>query len=702
MKRIILIIMIFLLLACETKQNIVKDVDVDSIANNDTNEIVDKDTNHSLDNFEAGDNWDSKGLEYQGHKSDMNVVTRANKEGILYIDEIYLLNGRYEVSFELLSDIDSEITIELLDDSDSVLYSSLVNDGINEIEYNLSNAVYSAKLQFRFVAKEEISQHLIRNLSIKHPENMIRIHANQVGYQNDNRKVAMFSGMQGNYFMLKRLDDDEIVYIAPLSELSESRYTDEYISQGDFTEFNVSGEYYLESSLGYKSYPFAIDNNVYNDISYDVLNMFTLQRCNYEIPEWFSEDMSHKLCHDIDTKVYTTAEMIDTRGGWHDAGDYGKYLETANKALNDLLIAYLINPDSFDDDMQHLESGNGIVDILDEIKYELDWLFKMQRSDGGVYSRVVTKVFADEVLPENDNGEIYALQVSSASSAGFGSIMALASIAFKDIDNEYASKCLEAAKLAYKYIKATPEFNPALPSEFSAGDYAIGDDNYYRFYLGIALWYATDDKTYLDYAFENIDINDLDYYSIYWNPLLVYPVFIYLDKANSSYKYYDEIYDSFIDYVKGLASATNRDSYRISLNGNYKWGSNQNVADRAMIMFMGHYLSNITELYDAACEHLDYLLGKNTLNYSFVVGHGEQYPKNIHHRITMVKNSEFKGALVGGPNSSLDDPIMKNLYQDNKPGPAKVYLDHEDSYSTNEIAIHFNSPMVFVFAYLNK
>lgn len=695
MKKIIIVFIVLALLGCTTSVNNDMPIKNDTLENN-------IDTNHSLENFVEGNNWEPYNLNFQSDNNDLIIKTIANKDGYLGIDEVYLLSGVHQIQFEILEDTAFCGNLEVLDDSGNIIYNAEIYNGINNLEFNLSTTLYSAKIQFKIVASENEIDLTIRNFSINQGSDMIRIHINQVGYQNNNRKVAIFSGMQGNYFMVKRLSDDEIVYTAPLSKLDESKYTDEYVSQGDFTALKDSGDYYLESSLGYKSYPFTVGDSVYKNVYYDVLTMLTLQRCGQEISYEFDNDMAHDICHDSDTKVQPTSEMIDTRGGWHDAGDYGRYVETANKALSDLLIAYLINPESFNDDMSHMESGDGIPDVLNEIKYELDWLFKMQRSDGGVYSRAVTEVFADEVMPEDDNKQIYALQVSSASSAGFGSVMALASIAFKDIDNEYANKCLEAAKLAYKYIKATTEFNPALPSGFSAGDYVIGNDKYYRFYLGVALWYATYDKTYLDYAFENIDTSNLEYYSVYWNPLLVYPVFIYLNKADSSYKHYKELYDSFISYANGLAEANNRDSYRISLNGNYKWGSNQNIADRAMIMFMAHHLTNKTELYDAACEHLDYLLGKNTLNYSFVVGHGKQYPQNIHHRITMVNNGEFTGALVGGPNSSLDDPITRAMYEGTTIGPAKVYVDNEDSYSTNEVAIHFNSPMVFIFSYLNK
>ena len=697
MKKIIILLMVLGLVACSSKAN------DNVVAVPPTNSpLQNEDLDHSLDTFEAGDNWHSNNLDYYGLENEFSIKTVVGSDGYLGIDEVYLLKGHHIISFDLLCDEEFESYFEVLDDYDNVIQSYKVTHGNNRIDLKLSNTIYSGKLQFKFINNIDKINISIKNFSINQNKDVIRIHINQVGYQNSHRKVAIFSGTQGNYFVVKRVENDEIVMISPLSEIKKSKHTDEYISQGDFTDLNVDGEYYLESSLGYKSYPFIVANDVYNEIYNDSLTMLTLQRCGQEIPLDFNRFLAHDICHITDTKVQTTAEMIDTRGGWHDAGDYGRYIETATKALSDLLIAYLINPDGFNDDMSHLDSGNDIPDILDEIKYELDWMFKMQRKDGGVYSRAVTKVFADEVLPEDDIDQIYALQVSSASSAGFGSVMSLASVAFRGIDDEYADKCLEAAKLAMKYVKNTGKFNPILPEGFVTGDYALCDEDYYRFYLGVALWYATEDKSYLDFAFEKLDLDELDFYSAYWNPLLVYPTFIYLNNADTSYANYDILYQAFINYVNDLAASNNRDAYRISLNGNYKWGSNQNVADRAMILLMGHHLTNKTELYDAACEHLDYLLGKNTLNYSFVVGYGEQYPKKIHHRITMVKNTEFKGALVGGPNSSLDDPLIKDMYKGVDIGPARVYVDAEDSYSTNEIAIHFNTPLIFIFSYINN
>ena len=74
----------------------------------------------------------------------------------------------------------------------------------------------------------------------------------------------------------------------------------------------------------------------------------------------------------------------DLTGGWFDAGDYNKYVTFAHTAVHDLLWAYRNNPDVFGDNWNIPESGNGIPDILDEIKWETDWLLKMANPDGSV------------------------------------------------------------------------------------------------------------------------------------------------------------------------------------------------------------------------------------------------------------------------------------------------------------------------------
>lgn len=710
MNKLLIILMILNLSACSlTKENQEENILPENTSETNEPEFIQdinegdiNELNSSLKSFEAGSTWINETGDYKSNLNTQIFNLETNKTSNLSYKEVFLYPGEITISFEYLSNQENDLTeFEFYDDDNNLVISEKVNQGINEFSFNNSDKLYSSTLNFKFESGNESLNVEIKNFKVKQSEDVYKININQVGYTNDARKIGIFVGHHGDYYEIKSYDTDETIAMFSLSNIIESRQTDEYVARGDFSAFDTSGRYYIESSMGLKSNPFIISKDVYNDISKDALRFFTAQRCGFEVNESISPDMQHGICHMNDAKMVNSAEMRDVTGGWHDAGDYGRYVETAVKAVSDLLIGYMIAPNGFDDNTNHVEEGDGIPDVLDEVRYELEWLLKMQREDGGIYSRAVTQVFPGNILPEDNNEQVYLMLVSTSSAAGFVAVMALASKIYEPFDYKFARRCLDAAIKTNNYLNGAEEYNPVLPKEFSAGDYALADDNYYRFYANVALWFGTDEKAYLDKAFNLIE-GDYDLYNTYWEPLLAYPSFLYLLKADKSDSNYEYVYNNFYNYLNGIVDGSSRDAYRNSLNDNYKWGSNQNVADRAMMLLMGYHLSGRRVYKAVAEEHLDYLLGKNCHNMSFVVGYGERYPHHIHHRITVHNGSEFKGALVGGPNSSLEDELVRNMFEGTETGPARIYVDDEDSYSTNEVAIHFNSALVFVLGYLNQ
>ena len=696
MKKFLVLFLLFSLCACSVPKKEVEPVITETPVSSETAEpVIDIDTDHHLDGITAHNYWNLEGdATYISDVKKQIISLKTGCEAYLSIDEVYLLEGTHTITSQISIDGSVKVMIEILDDEDNVIFEK---EASQEVLFENDRILYSARIRYHFIPESD-SEVVIENFMINRPEEVYMIRANQVGYKNDSRKVAYFKSIQGNYFDVVNKENNEVVMSFGIGESLYYMHNAEYIAKGDFTDLNVDGTYYLRSSLGYVSYDFNIGDNVYDELYNDSLRMLTIQRCDFEVNDELSESMAHEVCHDRDAIIETTKEMIDVRGGWHDAGDYGRYIETGVKALSDLLIAFISNEEVFTDNENLVDSNNGIPDILDEARYELDWFMKMQRSDGAIYSRAVTKLFADAVLPEDDTDDIYVLQVSTSSSAGFGAVMALASVAFKEYDEAYAQMCLDKAKMAYKYVSQSGPYNPALPAGFSAGDYALADENIYRYYLGIALWFATDDNSYLEFANKHYS-SDMEFYSVYWCPLMAYPSYLFLLKGNDKLENYQSVESKFYNYVNYLLDYSNKDGYRNSLYDNYRWGSNQNVADRAMILLMAYELDGTLEYYDVASEYLSYLLGANTLNYCFVSGYGSQYPQNIHHRITMVNGGIFKGALVGGPNASLDDEVIRKQFEGGTVLASKAYIDDKNSYSTNEIAIHFNSSLIYVLSY---
>jgi endoglucanase len=144
--------------------------------------------------------------------------------------------------------------------------------------------------------------------------------------------------------------------------------------------------------------------------------------------------------------------------------------------------------------------------------------------------------------------------------------------------------------------------------------------------------------------------------------------------------------------IRGYRTAN---GYRLpSWNGG--WGSNSDYANKGIVLWKAWQISGDTSYRNASLDVLDYLLGRNATGYSFVTGQGSRYPRKIHHRPSGADGivEPIPGFLVGGPNSQA--PSQDKQKYANTTNPAKVYLDVQASYATNEIAINWNAPLAFL------
>lgn len=124
------------------------------------------------------------------------------------------------------------------------------------------------------------------------------------------------------------------------------------------------------------------------------MRYFYYQRANTEITDDFGEGLSRSDATPEDFNI----NGADVSGGWYDAGDVGKYVSPGSTAANTLLWAYKLYPEKFFNGQNNIpEIGNAIPDILDEVKYELDFLLKMQDEESGGFHMKVKS------LSENDN-----------------------------------------------------------------------------------------------------------------------------------------------------------------------------------------------------------------------------------------------------------------------------------------------------------
>lgn len=529
---------------------------------------------------------------------------------------------------------------------------------------------------------------------------------NQLGYKKDDKKVAIFADLDKDdtTFTVVNADTNETVFEGELSERDLNVVADEWNNIGDFSELKDEGTYKVVSGKGEESFPFTIGDDIYDETFSNVVKMLYLQRCGMELSSELAGDYAHPVCHDTQAVIYGTNNKIDVSGGWHDAGDYGRYVVSGAKAVADILLAYEKNPEAFSDSMGIPESGNGISDALDEVKYELDWMLKMQDSaSGGVYHKVTCAVFPETVMPQDETDELIVSPISNTATGDFAAVMAMASRIYKDVDSAYANTCLEAAKKAWSYLETHKEEKGYKnPEEIVTGEYPDSKDEDEYFWAAAELYKATEDASYKEAMAELVgDKKNLQ--GLGWADVGVFGAYAALTTdilmADSS-NLRKDIETIFFEIVEESLKKSKENEYQVDRAKSYEWGSNMSIANSGMLLCLANDIKPNEEYMTYAKAHLNYLMGVNATGYCFITGSGTLCPENPHHRPSQVLEKCMPGMLVGGPDNALEDPYAKAVFL-NTPA-AKCYVDNAQSFSCNEVTIYWNSPLIYLMAATDK
>lgn len=523
--------------------------------------------------------------------------------------------------------------------------------------------------------------------------------ANQLGYLTNDAKRVVFRGdVTDSQFDVVSEADGKVVYTGKIGEGKYNEGAQEKTYVGDFSEVKTPGTYRIVTkSLG-KSYTFKIGDDIYNDALKDAVRMFYLQRCGEELPESHAGKWAHPKCHTSMATIYGTSEKIDVSGGWHDAGDYGRYVVATSKTVGDLLTAYNANPTVFTDDYNIPESGNNVPDVLDEVKGQLKWLFKMQnKANGGVYHKVTCKDFPGYVMPQDETNELIVCPETTTATGDFAAVMAMGYDAFKDLDPTFAKECLAAAEKAWDYLASQPSQIVTNPKGIITGEYGDKKDADERYWAAAALFKATGKQKYND-AFKQIAAQGVEM-GYDWQNVGGFGNDIYLATAGADSATTQKIKTAITKEANRVLEATKQDAYGTANGDEFYWGSNMSILNDAIIMDAANSFAPNNEYIEYGKEHVNYCFGKNALATSFVTGYGTATPKNLHHRPTMVIGEPAPGMIAGGVNSQLEDSRAKIFLKD--AAPAKCYLDDPESYSTNEVDIYWNSALVHALARLN-
>lgn len=531
-----------------------------------------------------------------------------------------------------------------------------------------------------------------------------------IGYRPADPKVAFVSGSvaSADSFVVVNTKTSSSAYRHKINiSKRKDPATGERVHSLNFTEFDEPGTYRISiPGTSYQSVEFQIAGDVYNKVVKKTAESFYYQRCGTEVD--IGTQWSHAACHLDDAVFYSDpGKHMDVTGGWHDAGDYGKFSVNTSVSLAFLLYLYDDKPNAFSDGQFDIpQNSNGIPDLLDQSKWALDWLMKMQRSDGAVYHKVQKKKWTGEYLPQNDPDTRYIYEVSSTATGDFAAVTALGSRLFKSVDPEFSSQLTEASQKAWSFLAQHPDMVPEggfkNPEGVKGGEYGDHKDSDERLWAAVELYRLTGADKYHKYFLNNYrSLGGPRSPSVSWKNVGELAYYSYLDIPQSKYngQAFQFISQKLTTYADKLVRRISQNGYRMVLKKNeYYWGSNAVALGYAFDLVQAYELTDGKLYREAALDQLHYILGRNPFGRTFVTGVGDRPVQHPYHQFSIEKDGPpVPGMVVGGPNSKNhlhDEPLSKY--------PAKNYEDNEKNYMVNETAINYTAPLVYLSGYFSE
>ncbi|MFP4416320.1 MAG: glycoside hydrolase family 9 protein [Chitinispirillaceae bacterium] len=514
---------------------------------------------------------------------------------------------------------------------------------------------------------------------------------NQLGYYPTAPKIAIVVGTADSTFEVIN-SSDEVVFSGELSEPLVWSSAGETVKQAVFTDITRQGTYWIRTeSLG-MSYPFRISSRAYARAAQASLRSFYFQRASCELEEEHAGVYARPGGHPDTSVVYHPSSGRDSGttsspGGWYDAGDFGKYIVNAGITVGTLLQFYEMFGEYFGDSSMNLpESGNGRDDLLDEVRYELEWMKTMQDTDGGVYHKLTTLRFDGVKMPHEATSTRYIIGKATPATLDFAAVMAMAARIYEPIDSGFAASCLSQAEDAWQWAEENPDsffVNPGsvngLPS-VGTGEYGDNASNDERIWASTELFITTGKEEYA-----RVVSNQILRYRIVpsWGEVRsLASISLMATENDLDETSLETVKNSITGFADNFLEDMGTHPYRIP-KFPFNWGSNSMIANQAICLLTAFKTSQDDKYLYGAVECADYLLGKNATGYSFLTGYGINASSNPHHRISAADDVEatIPGFLVGGPNGGPSD-----------------YVDEYGSYTTNEIAINWSSPMTALLA----
>ncbi len=560
---------------------------------------------------------------------------------------------------------------------------------------------------------------LIITLNAQAQSVTVRIKLNQLGFYPNGPKLAVVTGeTEATTFYITSTNIRDTVFTGILSAEKQSANSGTKTKTADFTALKQQGSFViLIPGVGH-SYVFRIGNDANKEVAVSTLKGYYYQRASMPLEEQYAGKWHRSAGHPDDvvfihpsaaTKERPEGTIISTPGGWYDAGDYNKYIVNSGITMGTLLSAYEDFPDYFKTLNTNIpESSDAVPDVLNEVLYNLRWMLTMQDpNDGGVYNKCTNASFDGMVMPGVTKAPRYVVQKGTAATLDFAAVAAQASRILSKFKKQLpglSDSCLTAAQKAWAWAIINPALeynqsamNAAFKPAIITGGY--GDRNFNDEWLWAAaeLYLTTKDKTYSDvvnrHMQDNVNLPG-------WSNVGMLGYYSFLRLANDLPASAKDslakmkarimtIADGYLEHVPANAFGTVMgQSVR-----DFGWGSNSNAGNQGILLIKAYLLSGDKKYVDYALANLDYMLGRNATGYCFVTGIGSRSPMFPHHRQSTGDSitDPVPGLLAGGPNPGKQDGCKYEFSE-----PETTYSDTDCSYASNEIAINWNAPIVYL------
>ena len=519
---------------------------------------------------------------------------------------------------------------------------------------------------------------------------------NQIGYRTtDFKELTLFEG-NGNVDFVDN-SGQTVLTVTPTAAANWDG-SGQSVQRVDFSELKTPGTYTIKVNGQEVRKDLKIADNAYGDVSKALLKWFYYQRASMALEEQYAGKWKRSAGHlDKGVSFHSSATggsgTVDSPKGWYDAGDYGKYIVNSGISTYTLLSLYEHFPAYFDKVKWNIPAEGNLPDLLAEIKYNLDWMLTMQASDGGVYHKLTTLQFSGTVMPNEDTDKRYIIGKSATATLDFAGVMAVAARVYQKYDATFANKALEAAKKAYAWGSQNMNtLYTANPRDVATGAYEDRSANDEKNFAAAELFVTTKDASYsASGAYSTIPgWQDM-------SGIVTYTKATHAADFSDGAAAKDSLIAAADRYAKNASTG-----FGVPMTKNdFYWGSNSVAANMGVWLLHAYYLTGDKKYYQSAVKTLDYLLGKNPLDMSFVTGFGTKSPMHPHHRPSQADNipEPVPGMLVGGPQPGGED-VGSNEWECRdyrvNGAPAKSYLDDECSYASNEVAINWNSPVAYL------